>query len=354
MPDAQAIPPSSSAPRATGPVPSAEWAAWALGAAGLLFVFLFHLVPGLVAGLLTHLLLRRLAGHLTGWRVSHSRARLLAAVAVGTLVVLLVSLLVILVGALVHGRWGGLPALFARMAQVVDEASVWLESRGIPALLPDEGRDAAQMKEVVAGWLRGHGEALRRTGGEVSRGILHIAVGIAVGVLVFFRHPGERPPGPLARALTERLRRFAEAFDTVVVAQVGISAINTALTALYLLVALPFLGVRLPLAGTLVAVTFLAGLLPVVGNLLSNGVIVLISFGVAGWVAVVSLVFLVVIHKLEYLVNARIVGRRIDAAAWEILLALFAFEAAFGLPGVVLAPIVYAHVKGELRERGLV
>jgi predicted PurR-regulated permease PerM len=162
------------------------------------------------------------------------------------------------------------------------------------------------------------------------------------------------PPGPLARALVERLRRLEAAFELIVFAQVKISAINTALTGLYLLAALPLFGVRLPFAGTLVAVTFVTGLLPVVGNLLSNAVIVVTSLSVSVWVAVASLAFLVVVHKLEYLINARIVGGEIRAAAWEILLALFAFEAAFGVPGVVMAPIVYAYAKGELTDRGLV
>jgi len=33
---------------------------------------------------------------------------------------------------------------------------------------------------------------------------------------------------------------------------------------------------------------------------------------------------------------------------------MIAFEAAFGLAGVVAAPILFAYVKGELRDRGLV
>lgn len=70
--------------------------------------------------------------------------------------------------------------------------------------------------------------------------------------------------------------------------------------------------------------------------------------------AVASLTFLIVIHKLEYFTDTRIVGGQIHAAAWKILLALLAFEAAFGVPGVVLAPIVYAYVKRELVDRGLV
>jgi predicted PurR-regulated permease PerM len=170
---------------------------------------------------------------------------------------------------------------------------------------------------------------------------------------VFFRHPTSAD-GPLARALTERLRRIEQAFEAVVFAQVKISAINTTLTALYLWIALPLFGVHLPLSGTLVAVTFLTGLLPVVGNLLSNTAIVVISLGVSIWTAAISLAFLVLIHKLEYVINARIVGAHIQAAAWELLVALVALEAAFGPPGLVLAPILYAYVKRELVDRGLI
>ena len=90
------------------------------------------------------------------------------------------------------------------------------------------------------------------------------------------------------------------------------------------------------------------------GNLLSNSVIVVLSFGVAPWLAGVSLAFLVAVHKLEYLVNAKIVGSRIGAQAWEILLSIVVLEVSFGIPGVVLAPILYAYLKGELRDRGLV
>src|SRR5262249_48657322 len=83
-------------------------------------------------------------------------------------------------------------------------------------------------------------------------------------------------------------------------------------------------------------------------------VIVVLSLGVSPWIAVLSLGFLVVVHKLEYFLNAQIVGHRIRAAAWEILLAIILFEVAFGVPGVILAPVVYAYAKNELHERGLV
>ena len=53
-------------------------------------------------------------------------------------------------------------------------------------------------------------------------------------------------------------------------------------------------------------------------------------------------------------INSRIVGGHTDSQAWEILLAILLGETAFGVSGVVMAPIIYAFVKRELRERGLV
>jgi predicted PurR-regulated permease PerM len=79
-----------------------------------------------------------------------------------------------------------------------------------------------------------------------------------------------------------------------------------------------------------------------------------LSIGVSPWVAALSVVFLVAIHKLEYFLNAKIVGARIGAAVWETLLAMILLDAVFGVPGLVLAPVVYAWTKAELVERGLV
>ncbi|MER9120562.1 hypothetical protein NKH93_33945, partial [Mesorhizobium sp. M0954] len=64
--------------------------------------------------------------------------------------------------------------------------------------------------------------------------------------------------------------------------------------------------------------------------------------------------FLIVIHKLEYFVNAKIIGSRINARAWELLLAMLFMEAWFGMPGLVAAPIYYAYLKAELTMRGLI
>jgi predicted PurR-regulated permease PerM len=96
------------------------------------------------------------------------------------------------------------------------------------------------------------------------------------------------------------------------------------------------------------------GLVPIVGNLVTNTIIVVISLNHSVRIAACSLVFLVVIHKLEYFVNARLVAGQINAAAWELLIAMLIMESLFGLPGIVVAPIVYAYMKRELKIHGLV
>jgi len=101
-------------------------------------------------------------------------------------------------------------------------------------------------------------------------------------------------------------------------------------------------------------VTFFAGLLPIIGNLISNTVITLVALSVALQAAIGALLYLVVIHKLEYFFNAHIIGNRIKAQAWEVLLAMVVMEAVFGMPGLVAAPIFYAYIKEELVAQKLV
>jgi predicted PurR-regulated permease PerM len=118
----------------------------------------------------------------------------------------------------------------------------------------------------------------------------------------------------------------------------------------YLGLVLPFFGINLPFKATLVVVTFVFGMIPVVGNVISNTAIVLMSLGQSIHLAVISLVFLIGVHKLEYFLNAKIVGSAIKSKAWELLLAMLLFESAFGVAGVIAAPIYYAFLKSELMQ----
>jgi predicted PurR-regulated permease PerM len=78
------------------------------------------------------------------------------------------------------------------------------------------------------------------------------------------------------------------------------------------------------------------------------------ALSISVWVAVAALGFLVVIHKLEYFLNARIIGTQIRARSWELLVAMLVMEAAFGLAGLIAAPVYYAYLKSELETEGMV
>jgi predicted PurR-regulated permease PerM len=331
-----------------------ERAAWIGMAALLLFIFVFHLVPAVVSGLLVFTLLSRTARRLRGPRLSHGAAKVIALVLVAVIASAITLGFAFLVHGLLRGHAGALPDLYQKMAEALETARAKFGSFGFNVPWPDTIKDAGDLQDALTDWLREHSVELKSAGGHAGKFLLHAVMGIFVSLLVFFGHHKAAPEAPLAAAATERVERFATAFRTILFAQIEISLINTTLTAIYLLGVLPLFAKRLPLSGTLVILTFLTGLLPVVGNLISNSIIVILSLGVGPWVAIGSLAFLVGVHKLEYLVNARVVGGKINAAAWEILLGILLFEVAFGVPGVVLAPVVYAYAKGELSDRGLV
>jgi len=185
--------------------------------------------------------------------------------------------------------------------------------------------------------------------------LLHVLVGMIIGAMVALTDltPSRELP-VLSRSLEQRVSRLGNSFRRIVFAQLRISALNTLLTAIYLVVLLPLMGINLPLTKTMILVTFAVGLLPVVGNLISNTVIVVVSLSISIYAAVGSLIFLVAIHKLEYFVNARIIGGQIHARAWELLLAMLVMDAIFGIPGVIAAPIYYAYLKDELSAKRLV
>jgi predicted PurR-regulated permease PerM len=139
-----------------------------------------------------------------------------------------------------------------------------------------------------------------------------------------------------------RFRDFYRSFATVMGAQITISLINTVLTAIFLL------AVRMPHAPLLIAATFLCGLVPIAGNLVSNTVIIFVALTVSVKLAILGLLFLVVIHKLEYFLNSKIIGDRIRNPVWLTLIALILGERLMGIPGLILAPVVLNYLRVEM------
>jgi predicted PurR-regulated permease PerM len=327
-----------------------EYASWILAALAMLFSLRLHLLPALIAGLLVYELVHVLAP-LFARHTTTRRAKAAAIVVVSLFVVGIVSAASFGIVVFMKGEGGSLSALLAKMADIIEDSRSTLPA-WVVEFLPS---NAQGVRDTLSQWLREHASELQSIGKDTGHALAQVLIGMVIGAMVSLRDAlGDAERAPLARALAERIFRLGEAFRRIVFAQVRISALNTFFTAIYLVGVLPFFGVHLPLTKTMIVVTFLAGLLPVVGNLISNSVIVIVSMAHSPQVAFSSLGFLVVIHKLEYFLNARIVGGQINARAWELLTAMLVMESAFGIAGLVAAPIAYAWLKDELGALGLI
>jgi len=326
-------------------------AAWLLMAAGLLATLTLHLLASLLAGLLVVQLVHLLAPRMVIGRLDHTWAKVL--------VVTLITLIVLGVlggfaaGVILYLRGeGGVAGLLSRMAEIIENSRALLPPWAA-AWLPQG--DGLVIRAALVEWLRTHALEIRQYSGNAGRALLHFIIGLIIGSFIALREARpHQTMAPLAQAMCERVHRLGDAFRRVVFAQVRISALNALLTGIYLFAVLPAFGVHLPFTKTMIVVTFLVGLLPVLGNLVSNTVIVIISLSHSLNAAAGSLAFLIVIHKLEYFVNARIIGEQIKARAWELLIAMVVMEASFGFQGVIAAPIIYAYIKKELSDRELI
>ena len=318
---------------------------------GLLLILSLGLLPALLAGLLVFSLVNVMVPILGVQGLGRDWSRLLAVAVIASAVVSLIIVIGFGLGYLVRHSGESVPALFTRMAQILEQSRENLPSWLIQ-YIPD---DAEAFRLTFVQWLRENAGAFRVAGAEFGGVLGHILIGIIVGGLMSLETAISGPElGPLGRELARSAERLEQAFRRVIFSQILISAINTAFTALYLVIFLPWFGYNLPFTKTLILVTFLVGLLPIIGNLISNTIIFIVSLSQSGAVAIASLAYLVIIHKLEYFLNVRIIGTQIRAKAWELLIAFLLMEAAFGLAGLIAAPIYYAYLKEELTERKLI
>lgn len=323
---------------------------YVLAAVALLVVLQAGLLAALFSGLLVYSLVHVVTPAL-GKNIGDQRGRMVAVAIIGALVILLLSLAVWGTFSFFQSDAGSVEALLKRMADIIEESRdqmpLWLKDY-IPV-------SAEAIRETLIAWLREHAVQAQLIGQQAGRTIAQVLIGMVIGAMAaLYDTTTMHDYKPLAAALHARVVNLHSAFRRIVFAQIRIAAINAAFTAIYLLVVLPMAGIDLPLRKTMIAVTFLAGLLPVIGNLISNTVIVIVGLSHSLATALASLLFLIVIHKLEYFLNARIIGSHINARTWELLTAMLAMEALFGLPGVVAAPVFYAYVKNELTHYGLV
>ncbi len=327
-------------------------ASWVLAAGALFLVLKIGLLGALIAGLAVYTCTHALAGRMPqGHESVFARKVSLALVIV--LLVLALTLSGVWIGGFLsgHGSGAGVSALMLRMADILSELKQML-----PVAVTENWPSSVDtLNHSAVNFLKAHATDVQTAGADLAKGLTRILIGMVLGGMVALSQVGKtQVRAPLSQALADRLALFSKSFGQVVSAQVKISALNTVFTAIFLGVVLPLTGNTLPFTKTMILLTFVVGLIPVLGNLISNTVITVIALSVSLWVAVAALVFLIVIHKVEYFLNARIIGTQVQAKAWELLAAMLVMEACFGLPGVIAAPIFYAYLKDELRQKALV
>jgi len=270
-----------------------------------------------------------------------------------SLLLFLVGLVAIAYGAgyFLRAAWRALPEIAETS---IPSATAWAEKRNIE--LPFT--DFETLKAFVIEQLKDEIHYLSNVAhfaGAVSTVFALIVIGIVVAASLFFRswrHPAADPPSRDSNNLysacaAEIAKRFEDlylSFETVMGAQIIISFINTALTAIFIL------AIGLPHAAVVIGVTFLCGLLPIIGNLISNTIIVFLAASASMKLALVALVFLIAIHKLEYFLNSKIIGGWTRNPVWLTLIGLIVGEIILGIPGMILAPVVLTYLRLEMSQ----
>ncbi len=203
-----------------------------------------------------------------------------------------------------------------------------------------------EVKEDVAG--------AGRHAREAAFQLVQLLIGLVVAASLFLSASwgSENEPGTsrdslyatMVRELSLRFQTFFRSFAKVIGAQIIVSTINTAVTAVFLV------WNDFRFAPVLIMLTFLCGLLPIVGNIISNTLIVFVAFTISPRMALGALIFLMIIHKLEYFLNSKIVGDRIKNPMWLTLIGLVLGEKLMGVPGMILAPVVLHYIKVEASQ----
>lgn len=254
-----------------------------------------------------------------------------------------------------------LAGIFWTFVQFLKEALVALPSildTSIPSIIDYARRhkidlpfdDIESMRSVVLGEVKAQLAGVANFARIATKEFVFLSLGIIIAIALFLKprldlDDNSSTPANLyaafCRALVDRFHSFYESFALVTGAQLSISAINTFLTTVFILCA------ALPHVPVLVGLTFLAGLIPIIGNLISNSIIVAISFTHSPHLALSALVFLIVLHKLEYFLNSKIIGARINNPIWLTLIGLIVGEKLMGIPGMILAPVILNYIKVE-------
>ena len=244
-------------------------------------------------------------------------------------------------GLFIHQAIVELPRIVAKAVPAVVQ---YADNHGVNLPITD----LEDLKDAAPNMVRQSLGTLGNFAKIATKEFVMLAAGVVIAIGIFVNRIPQAPAELNLYSFYEsmihsRFHAFYQSFEKVMGAQLIISLVNTVATAVYLLSS----SMR-PYAGLLIPLTFICGMLPIVGNLISNTLIVGIAFGlVSPGAALGALVFLIVVHKMEYFLNSKVIGSRIRHPMWMTLIGLILGEYLMGIPGVILAPVILSFLKVE-------
>ncbi|CEN31992.1 DUF20 domain-containing protein [Candidatus Westeberhardia cardiocondylae] len=220
-------------------------------------------------------------------------------------------------------------------------------------LFPFFPENEIELKNQILNLIESNLITIKNMGSVFLHELIMTFIGLIIGIIITLNKPSKKKTY-FIKQLLQRLYYLSVAFKNIVFAQTTISLINTILTSMIILIIFPLFKTYLPYKKTLITLTFIFGLLPIIGNLISNFIITISALSISLNTAGTMILYLVLIHKLEYFLNAKIIGNQIQAKSWELLFIMLLFDAIFGLEGLIIAPIYYAYLKIELKKQNLI
>ena len=203
-----------------------------------------------------------------------------------------------------------------------------------------------ELRGTLINAVRDNAKSITTTSGLLTRGFFQIVIGLFIAITNFLPDKARPHRGSLfddfAAEFYDRMSLFMHSYEKVLGAQVLISALNTAITLVFLLAA------GIPYVHFLVLATFILGIVPLIGNIAANAIIIGAALTQSPQRAIAAFTFLVISHKAQYLISGRILGSRLQTPMWATLLGILVGEVLLGVPGIILAPAILHYAREEL------
>lgn len=315
---------------------------------GLFLAIEIHLLPALIAGMITFMLMEFSESVMKNSFKLGNKSRFCATLFISVLLMALISSGLVYLCSWIYHTFQNPTQITEEIKSIMEKVYYTLPS-SISNVFPN---DIVLLKNKALSFIQVHLETIKAFGKGTTHTLITVLLGMVIGIMIAAtKNVTENISEKLlVKKIKERMRDLVDVFKHVIVAQFAIASFNTFMTFLFLVVLLPLLGIEFPFVKILICCTFIIGLIPILGNLVVNVLVFAVGLSVSFTAGIMALLFLIFIHKFEYFLNAKIIGSRIQAKAWELLLVMLIMETVFGLVGLIAAPIIYSYIKKELKN----